>query len=585
MQIPQTRLMFNTSMLSIGIMLTVTTTNATTNLTEIDQQQHNQYQHRVAQLEAEQHKQPQVHLNQPNKPNIDQITTNENPCFVINQLHLDLPDTINNTDKRYYQGSIRQLTTGQNNILGQCIGQRGLAQINDSIQNQLLKQGYITTQASIPPQELNTGILHIRITAGKVGDIRLGKANSKNIHINNAIVSQPDDILNLKDIETSLENLRRPNSVNSTIDIVPSDRARDDYAYSDLIVHYQQNNPLSLQFSIDDSGSTDTGKYQGSLSATVDNPLNFNDILNLSFTHSIDPWNNTETDTNNNNLYASYLIPFRQWQLNLSHSRYNFQQTLAGLNDDIIYSGKSNQTKINLERLLHRNRTSQTWLDIGGYHKCSKNYFDKEEIEVQRKQTSGWTLALKHNRQTNFGNINAEIGYRKGTGAFSAIPSPESYISNAQSQPSILTANLQLNYPFQLGQGDYHYKMNWQGQYTKDELTSQDRFAIGGRYSIKGTNDEKSLSGENGILLQQELARTFALNNKIALQPYLTFDQGVVGGASTHYLSGTQLVGTSVRLRIFSDNLSLDGFVGKSIKAPEHIGNDTQAGFKLSILY
>lgn len=308
-----------------------------------------------------------------------------------------------------------------------------------------------------------------------------------------------------------------------------------------------------------------------------------NDVLNLSYTHTIDAWNKVDSSSNNDSIYTNYRYPYKKWQLQMTYSDYGFNQTLAGLNQDIIYKGRSDSSAIDLQRILHRDNESKTIGTIGGYHGNSKNFFDDIEIEVQRRRFSGWKTAVNHQRQTSLGEFNANLQYQKGTGAFSAINAPESFISEAESQPSTWEAQLSLKSPFYTSKASYQYNLQWRGQYSPQVLIPQDRFSIGGRYTLKGSSEEQSLSGEKGMLLQQEVARIVPLPNQVTIMPYVTLDQGWVDGDSTQFLAGKYLVSSSIGARLYSNNISIDSFIGKSIKAPSSFDKETVGGFRVTV--
>ena len=487
--------------------------------------------------------------------------------------------------KRQFATILGSIKYGRGSILGKCIGQQGLNYAVRNVQNELIKQGFITTQASLLAQDLTSGTLEITITPGRLHKVWRSEEGHPKTNVSNALVLAENDIINLRDIETSLENFRLPQSHSTTIDIIPSINAVDDeqYGSSDLVVTQKRANRIQWQLGIDDSGNKDTGQYQGTISTTIDRPLASNDVLNLSYTHTIDPWNHVDSSSNNESIYANYRYPYKNWQLQLTYSDYGFDQTLAGLNEDIIYKGRSDNSAVDLQRIIHRDSESKTIATVGGYHGNSKNFFDDIEIEVQRRRFAGWKAGVNHQRQTSLGEFNASLQYQKGTGAFSAIEAPESFISEAESQPSVWEAQLNLRSPFYISNDSYQYNLQWRGQYSPDILIPQDRFSIGGRYTLKGSSEEQSLSGEKGMLLQQEIARILPLPNQMTLMPYITVDQGWVDGDSTEFLAGKYLVSSSIGARLYSNNISIDGFVGKSIQAPNSFDKDTVGGFRVTL--
>ena len=96
----------------------------------------------------------------------------------------------------------------------------------------------------------------------------------------NEIPLKGGDILNLRRIEQGLENLKRVPTAEADIQIVPAD-APDE---SDIVVAWRQRLlPYRLSLGVDDSGSKTTGKYQGSLTFSADNPFGLSDLFYLSY--------------------------------------------------------------------------------------------------------------------------------------------------------------------------------------------------------------------------------------------------------------------------------------------------------------
>ena len=211
-----------------------------------------------------------------------------------------------------FKGILKPITQGSNSIIGQCIGQKGLSYIADQVQNEILKKGYITTRVSIPEQDLNSKVLTLKIIPGLYNNVWLSDDSDKDVNTYNAITMKTGDILNLRELETSLENFRLPQTPTTSIDIIPSieDVSSEAYGVSDLLITQKKSFPLGFLLTIDDSGNKDTGEYLGTLGITIDHPLQANDVLYLSYTHTIDPWNNTDKKSNNDSIYAQYIYPF-----------------------------------------------------------------------------------------------------------------------------------------------------------------------------------------------------------------------------------------------------------------------------------
>lgn len=526
---------------------------------------------------------PQVNLQTDIQSINNTLPANETPCFTIDTIRIDVDaDYLNK-----FKGVLKPITQGSNSIIGQCIGQQGLSYIADQVQNEILKKGYITTRVSIPEQDLNSKVLTLKIVPGLYNNVWLSDDSEKDANTYNAITLKTGDILNLRELETSLENFRLPQTSTTSIDIIPSIEgvASEAYGVSDLLITQKKSFPLGFQLTVDDSGNTETGKYLGTLGINIDHPLQANDVLYLSYTHTIDPWNKTDKKSNNDSIYAQYIYPFRDWKLNLNYNDYTFNQTLAGLNNDIVYKGSTLESRAGLSKILYRNQHAKTTITLGGFKKSSKYYFDNEEIEVQRRKTAGWTLGLNHQQDTQIGKINAGINYEKGTGAFSAIKSPESYIGEADDRPSIVTAHIDTSIPFMVNQTKYYYQVGLVGQYTDDRVAPNERFIIGGRSTVRGVDSQQSIAGDKGLLIKQEIGRIFNPSAQFTLIPYITLDQGLVYGDWTEYLSNNQLISSTFGMKLYYPNFSLNGFIGKALKAPKEVEKETVTGFSASVYY
>ena len=67
------------------------------------------------------------------------------------------------------------------------------------------------------------------------------------------------------------------------MDIVPAEQPGE----SDIVITRQQSKFWRLGLSLDDSGSSSTGRYQGGLTLSLDNPLALSDLFWFSMNHDL----------------------------------------------------------------------------------------------------------------------------------------------------------------------------------------------------------------------------------------------------------------------------------------------------------
>ncbi|MCS4300151.1 hemolysin activation/secretion protein, partial [Acinetobacter guillouiae] len=143
------------------------------------------------------------------------------------------------------------------------------------------------------------------------------------------------------------------------------------------------------------------------------------------------------------------------------------------------------------------------------------------------------------------------------------------------------SADVRYSQPFRILNHPVQYRLNWRGQFAPKILVPQDRFYIGGRYSVRGFDGELMLSGDNGHYLQQELSWNAPIP---ATQFYAAIDQGWVNGRNS-YSGQRHLIGSVLGTRSYFKGIYLDTFVGHGIVAPKVIKKEWVTGFSLNFSY
>lgn len=458
-------------------------------------------------------------------------------------------------------------------------------------QNAVIGRGYTTTRILAAPQDLNSGTLELTVLPGKVRSVRTDTSHNDQTRaariaaFQNEIPLKGGDILNLRRIEQGLENLKRVPTAEADIQIVPAD-APDE---SDIVVAWRQRLlPYRLSLGVDDSGSKTTGKYQGSLTFSADNPFGLSDLFYLSYGRHL---GHTDAHTDSEGKKTAggtqsyafhYSVPAGNWLWSWNHNYYRYHQAVAGINEVYDYNGKSRGSDIGFTRLLYRDARRKSHIGFKLWQKENQSFIDDAEVEVQRRKTAGWQLSLKHKEYIGRSTLDIGLGYKRGTGMADAIAAPEEVFDEGTSRMKVITADISYNHPFQIGRQHFVYDTALHAQWNKTPLTPLDKIAIGGRYTVRGFDGESSLSAERGWYWRNEAAWSF----KPAHQLYLAVDGGHVSGDSAQYLLGQTLIGAAAGLRgqfKAGGSLNYDLFVGKPIKKPKGFQTaSTVFGFNLN---
>ncbi len=503
-----------------------------------------------------------VHLKGPAARPDRPLPADEKPCFPIRSV------TIEGWPFRTLPALARALSgpNGDDAPEGRCLGAQGVDVLLQRVQNELVAEGYITTRVLAQPQNLSDGALVLSVIPGRIRGLVIEGGEAASPGLRAALPAAPGDLLNLRDIEQALENLKRVPTVDADIEIRPGAQPGE----SDLVVKLQRARPLRLQASLDDSGSKSTGRYQAGVTFSFDNPLGLNDLFYVGFTGGFldKGQQGTEGQT------AHYSLPYGYWLLGLSASSNRYHQRVAGLTQDYTYRGDSASTELKLSRLVHRDATRKTTLSAKLFQRQSHNFIDDTEVEVQHRSVGGWEAALSHRAAWGSTSLDLNLAYKRGTGAFHALPSPEQEFGEGTSRFGLVTADATLGGAFSWAGREWRYSSAWRAQFNRTPLTPQDRFAIGGRYTVRGFDGERSLSADHGWTWRNELGSPVL---QPGIEAYLGLDVGAVGGPSGSHLAGHSLAGAVLGLRGgLPSRLQFDLTLGRGLHAP--------AGFATSSL-
>lgn len=506
------------------------------------------------------------------RPEDRRLPTDETPCFRIERIVLA------GERAEDFQWALAAAAgeDGSDDPRGRCLGTEGVDIVMARLQQAVVARGYVTSRVLAAPQGLQQGTLTLTLVPGRIAAIRFADGSEARTSLASAIPARPGDLLNLRDVEQGLENLKRALTAEADIQSEPSKAPDARPGDSDLVVKYAQRFPLRTTLSLDDSGTKATGKTQAGATVAWDNPLGLNDLFYVSLNH--DAFNRSGQGTSAQTVH--YSMPWGYWLASATESQSKYHQTVQGADQAYVYAGESSNAELKLSRLVYRDQRRKTTLGLRTFRRSAHNFVNDTEVGVQRRATSGWELGVAHREFMGEATLDANLAWRRGTGAFGALPAPEEQFGEGTSRFRLAIAELGLNAPFQLGAQKLRYTGLWRAQWNHGPLTPQDRFSIGGRYTVRGFDGESSLMGERGWLLRNDIG--WALGETGA-ELYAGIDHGQVGGPSTEGLAGRRLTGGVIGLRGAWKGLNYDLFVGAPIHKPEGFRTaGTTAGFSLN---
>ncbi|WP_407412026.1 ShlB/FhaC/HecB family hemolysin secretion/activation protein [Acinetobacter sp.] len=543
-------------------------------------------QERQTQLEKIIQPQRNVLLEQAHKTSLLSLEKIEDQnCFPIQQVILE--GEMNTRFRPYLDKTLEEL--GFHSDL--CMGEAQINALMTQTQNMIIDQGYTTTRILAAPQNLNSGILVLTVIPGVLGEIKLDLNDEVSTHAEriqyakNIFPLKKGDVLNLRALEQGLENLKRVPTVEADIEIVPGNVPNQ----SDVVVKWKQRIlPARITLSLDDAGGGQTGKYQGNVTLSLDNPLFRSDLFyvsvgqSLAGQDSITDQKGKTVDGKTHNYALHYSVPYKNWLISANASRYQYDQAVAGEADVYNYNGMSQNQDLSLTRLLYRDAQRKTTATLKGWHRTSKSFIDDAELTIQRRDVAGWQLDLNHREYIQAAVFDVGIGYRRGTGVLGALKAPEEDLNEGTSRMKIWTADANLQIPFTFENQAMSYSSSIHGQYNDTPLSPQDRISIGGRYTVRGFDGDLTLSADRGYYWRNDLAMAIFPSHQF----YMALDAGHVDGQAAEWLVGKTLVGGAMGLRgqfKVGGTFHYDMFMGKPLKKPTNFQNfDLNYGFSAS---
>ncbi|MEB0140670.1 MULTISPECIES: ShlB/FhaC/HecB family hemolysin secretion/activation protein [unclassified Undibacterium] len=507
----------------------------------------------------------------------------ESPCFPIKQIHLQLPEQLSESvraagafalpqDKLHFAHSYLQ------NYVGTCIGKQGLNLIVQGLGALILVRGYSTTRIGIPEQDLSSGTLRLSLIPGMIRRIHIKDAQIRT-STRSTFPGQAGTLLNLRDLEQGLEQLKRVPSLDVEMQIIPGDTAGE----SDVLLDIVQGKPWKVSVTLDDSGSRSTGKWQAGVQVALDQPLGLADIFSFGFNSDADRASDRRSTSGNHFYYA---LPFGYTELAFAGSSYDYQQKIAGQEADFIWSGRSKNLDVRLSQVFQRDQMQKNTWQFKTGKRWSRAYANDAELGNQQRHTSFAELSWLHKHYFGRAQLDFNLTQRWGVNWFNGQADPPAELrkdDDGSFRYSLQTIDASFIAPFQFARHSLSWMSSLRAQYSNARLYASDQFSIGNRYTVRGFDGELSLAAERGFFLRNEVK--LALGGS-GTSLYLGLDLGKVSGPARSKLAGDKLAGTALGLRGAWGGLQYDIFSAWSLYQPSHFPSASPvAGINLSWQY
>lgn len=503
------------------------------------------------------------------------LPADETPCFRILEVHL------RGNDASHFNWALDALDgpDGKDSPVGRCLGVKAIEVLQKRLQNEIIARGYVTSRVVVGNQNLAEGVLVFEPVGGRLDRLVDSTGAISQVNLGTAFPVRSGGLLNLRDLEQGLENLQRVPTVNADMQIAPGQTP----GRSDIAVTWKQDQAWRLGLSLDDAGSDTTGRYQASATVSADNPLGLSDLAYVSVTRGFGG-SEGPSPKGTQAVALHYSVPVGYWLYRANFSHNTYHQTVEGAYDSYRYSGRSDSLDLGVDRVLLRDNRQILTAQMGLQRRSSRNHIDDTEVLVQRRAVTSMQLSLTHRVYVGRGVLQSELAHRQGIKALGSLSAPEEEFGEGTSRYRLSTLGLSLQSPWTVGTQSLRLTSALRLQKHHTRLTPQDRFGVGGRYTVRGYDNAASLVAESGAVWRNELV--WQIKDMHYAMPYVGLDFGQVSGPSAVNLPGKRLSGVVVGLRGQAGGLQYDVFYGRPLSKPAELkASPSTWGFMLHHAY
>ena len=414
-----------------------------------------------------------------------------------------------------------------------------------AITNLYVKNGYITSGAFLPPQQLKDGIVKIEVIEGKLESIAIeGLERLNNNYVRSRLAVASKAPVNQDKILNALQLLQ----INPLILTISAELAAGAKPGTSILnIKVQEADAIDMSLIFDNYRSPSVGTDRRQVQLTHSNLLGFGDRFDLAYI-------NTDGSDSLSNL--SYTFPFNPYNGTLSLRFANTDSEIIEepFEDDDIDS-ESRTFELTLRQPLHQTPTEDAAIGIS---------FAREETQLS---VAGVPLPIRGRDEEGESNISAirlfqeyttrntkqvlalRSQFSVGVDVFDATvnddgsPDSKFFVWRGQAQYlRLLTPDISL-----LLRSDL--------QVADDALVPIEQFSLGGALSVRGYRQD-ALLGDNGLFSSAEIRATILripeVSTSLELTPFLDF--GKVWNTDEVRIDTNTLVSVGLGLRLLVSN-------------------------------
>jgi hemolysin activation/secretion protein len=403
--------------------------------------------------------------------------------------------------------------------LGKNLSYQQLRQVTKKITDLYVNNGYLTSGAFFPEQEITNEIATIRVVEGKLERVETrGLKKLKGNYLRSRLQSNRETPLNVKRLEENIQLLQQDPLIEK-IDAKLVEGSS--LGESVLLLNVKEASPWTANIIANNYNSANSGELQGIATISHQNLLGFRDRLGLGYnlTNGFDSIN------------VDYTLPlnYRGSSLNVEYSDGDSEIIQSDFNDFGIRAD-ANVVSLRFDQSLVRRLNRDVALFVA-IDKRSSNTFIKDETPFSftegpqdgRSRVTALRLGSSWTERSKTLVTSGTMRFNLGLDLFDAT-------INENDPDGIFFSWLgQLQFVKALNQKqDTLLVTRLAAQLTPDSLLPLEQIAIGGANTVRGYRENRGV-GDNGVFGTVELQLPLVRDSKVGdlnLVPF--FDAGTV---------------------------------------------------------
>lgn len=457
--------------------------------------------------------------------------------------------------------------------VNKCLSAQQITELAQEVTNYLVDQGYTTSRAEIPEQNLANQVLSVEIIEGYLEDIIFNKNDFLDRLQRFSVFGffKTGDLLNIKPIEGALDQINRLQSSNARIKILPGNKKN----HSIVLVETFSTKPLHVNLTYDNNGNDRTGSRRETVAASYDNLLQLNDVISISRSAN-DLDTKREKNGGTNSFSTGISIPFQTYNFsaNYSNSSYFFY---SGSTTRFKSHGETSTASLAVDKIISKSKLTKISAGLAFNHRDNRNFIGDLKLEQSSRKASFLTANYSQSFFLNNATLLIKPSYLKSINAFdSKKDSAEASSITPHGELNIAKLYVNFSKNFEYFSKKFSYNLSFDGQQSSKKLYGIDQFSVGGIYSVRGFKNG-SISGDSGYNIRNEFSiglNQIFKSEKLQLQRFsLTpfYDYGYVRAKGGDF--NGSLSGAGAKISFFHSNFDASLTYSRPLKKSRLLGS------------